>query len=298
MFGERRADRIPQPTWQTGPERLLDLRAFQREGNKITVVGCGKATQGTIASLRETQPQSTSILELSSSSKISNPIANTRDSISLRKWNHTINLLSNSEMVILIVNSDDNSREVATALTKSVKELGGVDLVVLELPSSIQKGCEGESCAHAALVRTLIETIRKTDLGAGNFTDFKNSLEQGGFAIAEVDEVSTIQDPTEEATPHFMKDLSFHVDLPRPRSAFIEATSTHGFYPTDAQLDPNAVSQGFHRRMKMTLFLIEDGLTDFSRLSLLTPQLYEMEKTSQTDKRLQLDIGLYQMETS
>ena len=274
------------------------MQTFQLEGNKIAVVGCGKATRDTIARLRKTQPQSTSILELSSSSKISKPIVNVRDSISLRKWNHTINLLSNAEAVILIVESDDKSREVATALTKSVKKLGGVDLVVLELPSSSQKRCEREFCAHAYLVRTLIETIQKSDLNTVNFTDFKLKLEKGGFAIAEVDEVSAFQTPTEEAVPHLMKELSIQVDLPRSRSAFIETTSTYGFHPTDAQLDPNAASQGFHRRMKMTLFLIEDGSTDFSRLSLLTPQLYEMEKTSQSDKRLQLDIGLYQMETS
>ena len=299
MFGERKADRNLQSTWRTSPERLPDSQSSPMEGSKIVVVGFGKASQGTISQLRDIQPQKTIILELLQSPELSKSTLNAGDVMLTRKWNHTINSLSTSKIAIFVINSDDKAGKVAAAFTKNLKELDGVNLVVLELPRICKKRSQEQTCAQAHLIKNLVETIQKTDLGAMNFYDLKLMLEGEGFTIGEFNGFRSNQDPAEEILPYFIEDQVRPSDLTHPKSTLMETERrpVDGFLPTDSRFDSNPINREFHRRMEMTLYLLEDEFQDSHLLSFLAPRLYEMDRSSPAEEGLQINLDLDQMET-
>jgi hypothetical protein len=298
MFGERKADRKPQSTWRIHPEHIPNSQSFPIEGSKIIVVGFGKASRATISQLREIQPQKM-ILQLLQSPDLSKSTLNAEDVLLKREWNHAINSLSASEIAIFVFTADDTDGKIAATLAKDLEELDGVNLVVLELPKIYKKRSQAQTCAQAHLISSFIETIQKNNPSLMNYNDLRIMLEGGGFTIGEFNAFSSNQNLTEDIPP-FTEGQALHSDLTHPESTLIETIErkpTDEFYPRDTRFDPSRINREIHRRIEMTLYLLEDGFQDSSQLSLLTPQLYEMDKSSPAEEELQIDLDLDQMET-
>ncbi|UCD95798.1 MAG: hypothetical protein JSV35_04605 [Candidatus Bathyarchaeota archaeon] len=299
MFGERKADRNPQSTWRISPERLPDSQSFPMEESTIIVVGFGEASRGTISQLREIQPQKPIILELSQSPEPSKSTLNAEDVLLKREWNQAINSLSTAETAIFVFISDDKIGKTAATLAINLEELEGVNLVVLELPKICSERSQEQICGQAHLIKDVVETIAKINPSTMNFNDLKIMLEGEGFRIGDFNTFHSNQDLSEENLP-FAGDQTLHSVLTHPESTLIETTErkpTGEFYPTGTRFNSNPINRELHRRIEMTLYLVEDRFQHSNRLSLLIPQLYEMDKSSPTEEGSQIDLDLYQMET-
>jgi len=164
----------------------------------------------------------------------------------------------------------------------------------------------------AKVIKDMIKMISAPSLINFDLANFRNIVKHGGVAVIGIGE-SDAQNRAEEAVHNALKSPLWDIDYTKATGALIEVTGDSQMTIEEANrvgeivtemMNNNAqvvwgarVDPELNGRIRVTLVMtgINSPHTP-SRFSSIAPQLFNIESYSEPEKKLAVDLGLYQLE--
>ncbi|MCW4051736.1 MAG: hypothetical protein NWE78_00830 [Candidatus Bathyarchaeota archaeon] len=172
------------------------------------------------------------------------------------------------------------------------------------------------SQAVASVLINLVEAISTPSLINPDFQSFKTIVENGGLAVMSIGE-SDSPDSLEEAVHKALKGLNNHplmqIDYARAQGALVHVTGGSGLSIEEARHAGEIVQELMQEKSpvvwgarvkpelegRIRVILVMTGLASPAikgNSSSLTPELFDLEPYSKPEKKLPIDLELYQLE--
>lgn len=176
----------------------------------------------------------------------------------------------------------------------------------------IDKALEIASEASAKIIKTVVETISLPGLISLNFTDLKSIVENGGIAAVGMGE-SAAPHRAEEAVYNAIRNPLWDTEYRGITGALvhiagdsrmtIEEVSQVGEIVTETMSNDvkvilsARVNPELNGKIRVTLIMTSGSLRDvIGKFSLNKSQLFDLEPSFEPEKKLPIDLGLYQLE--
>jgi cell division protein FtsZ len=167
--------------------------------------------------------------------------------------------------------------------------------------------------ALANIIKGMIEAISAHSLINLNFTDFKTIVKHGGIAVVGIGE-SNAPNRAEEAVRNALRSPLLNIDYARATGALIHVTGDSQMTIEEANrvgeiitemMNNNAqviwgakVDPELNGKMKVTLVMTGVNPPPLTNgFSSIAPQLFNLEPYSKPEKKLPINLGLYQLES-
>ncbi len=165
----------------------------------------------------------------------------------------------------------------------------------------------------ANTIKGIIEMISAPNLISFDFTNFKALVKHGGVAVVGIGE-SNAPNRAEEAVRNALKNPLLNVDLAKVTGALIHVTGDNRMTIEEANHVREIVAEmmknnsqviwgarvdpEFDGKIRVTLVITGVNSSRISkRFELIAPQLFNLEPYSEPEKKLPVDLGLYQLES-
>lgn len=165
----------------------------------------------------------------------------------------------------------------------------------------------------ANMIKGMIEAISAPSLINLNFTDFKTIVKHGGLAAVGIGE-SDASNRAEEAVHNALRSPLLNTECTRATGALIHVTGDTQMTIEEANrvreivaemMNNNAqviwganVDPELNGKIKVTLVMTGINTPSLSnKFSSIAPQLFNLEPPSESEKKLPIDLGLYQLES-
>ena len=165
----------------------------------------------------------------------------------------------------------------------------------------------------ANMIKSMIETISAPSLINLNFIDFKTVVKHGGIAAVGIGE-SNAPNRAEEAAHNALRSPLLNTECARATGALIHVTGDNQMTIEEANRVGEIVTEMMNNNAqviwganadpelngKIKVTLVMTGInppSSSSDLSSIAPQLFNLEPPSESEKKLQVNLGLYQLES-
>jgi len=165
----------------------------------------------------------------------------------------------------------------------------------------------------ANMIKGMIEAISAPSLINLNFTDFKTVVKHGGIAAVGIGE-SNAPNRAEEAAHNALRSPLLNTECARATGALIHVTGDNQMTIEEANRVGEIVTEMMNNNAqviwganadpelngKIKVTLVMTGInppSSSSDLSSIAPQLFNLEPPSESEKKLQVNLGLYQLES-
>jgi len=164
----------------------------------------------------------------------------------------------------------------------------------------------------ANIIKGIVETILSPSLINLDFADFRTIVKHGGFAAVGIGE-SDAPNRAEEAVRNALRNPLLDIDYGRAKGAIIYVTGdsqmtieevNHAREIVKEMMNNNTqvlwgakVNPELNGRIKVTLIMTGvNSPNTLKSFGSIAPQLFNLEPYSELEKKLPLDLGLYQLE--
>jgi cell division protein FtsZ len=214
-------------------------------------------------------------------------------------------------------NEKSRTKQASHALTRIRREcdtaivIDNNKLMQLATQLSIDNALQVADQVVANIIKSLVETISAPSLINLDFTDFKTIVKHGGVAAVGIGE-SAAPNRAEEAVQNALKSPLLDIECARAKGALIYVTGDNQMTIEEANcigeivtemMNKNAqviwgarVNPDLNGRIRVTLVMTGVNSPSTPDLSSITPQLFNLEPYAEPEKKLRIDLGLYQLE--
>ena len=212
----------------------------------------------------------------------------------------------------------DRMKQASRALTKLRREcdtvvvIDNVNLTELAPQLPIDEAYKVASQVLANMIKGIVETISAPSLINFDFADFRTIVKHGGVAVVGIGE-SDASNRAEEAVRNALRSPLLNVDYAGAKGVLIHVTGDSqmtieeanrvGEMVTEMMNDNAQVIWGAKVNPELDgmirVTLVMTGVNSPHRLrsfGSMAPQLFNLEPYSEPEKKLQVDLGLYQLE--